>query len=209
MRIFQLYFFIALFFCVHTSDAQSFESQIRHAVHQKPKFDFHLDSRGAFINQSSVRVFGFKLGLEYDHKLTFGLGYNQLISKVKNKIVDKGMERDVQLKYFYFSPFISYIFYRDEKWELSIPVQFGFGSSSYQFNLENMKVNIFKAFVLSYEPAITFQYRFLRYFGAGAGVGYRLMIVPNKKIEEQFTSPVYLFKFKVYFQDLYQDVFNK
>ena len=64
-------------------------------------------------------------------------------------------------------------------------------------------------FVITYEPAITFQYRFLKYFGAGLGVGYRLMLKPNPQIEEKFTSPVYILKTKIYFQDIWQDIKGK
>ena len=56
-----------------------------------------------------------------------------------------------------------------------------------------------RKFVCSYEPAIAFEYRFLDYFGAGMGVGYRLMIATNKELDEQFTSPVYIFKLKISF----------
>lgn len=203
-------FIVGLFFLLTYSQcsfAQSFEEDLRSSLQTKPKFDFRLDSRSSFISQGGVRVFGFKLGIEYDHKLTFGLGYNQLLSKVKRKQFHHGIEQNSKLKYYYLSPFVDYVFYRDPRWELSIPVQFGIGEAQYQYKLYDRTVSFAKGFMFSYEPAITFQYKFLSYFGAGAGVGYRLMIVNNSKVKEQFTSPVYLFKFKVYFQDLYQDLF--
>ena len=59
---------------------------------------------------------------------------------------------------------------------------------------------------MTYEPAITFQYRLLKYFGAGFGIGYRLMVVPNQQLNEKFTSPVYIFKTRIYFQDILRDL---
>jgi len=197
---------ISLILCVSSLYAQKFEAEIREALQTKPKFEFRLDSRTSFINQTGVRVFGLKVGFQFDEKLSFGLGYNFLLSSIRNDIETQTGKASAKLKFRYLSPYVEYVFYRDEKWELSIPVQFGFGQSFYHIerNAEDVKLN--NQFVLSYEPAITFQYRFLSYFGAGMGVGYRLMLVPNSEIDEQLTSPVYLFKFKIYFQDLWKDL---
>jgi len=192
--------------CVIGIHAQHFEEELRLALKEEPKFEFKLDSRNAFISNTGVRVFGFKLGLNFDDKLSFGLGYNQLWSNPKNQLFLEGVNYNAEVNYYYFSPYVEYTFYRDEKWEFSIPVQFGLGESWYEFERNGNKLSRSRNFVVSYEPAITVQYTFLKYFGLGAGVGYRLMIVPNHSIEEQFTSPVYIFKFKIFFQEIYHDL---
>lgn len=192
--------------CVIGIQAQHFEEELRLALKEDPKFEFKLDSRNAFISNTGVRVFGFKLGLNFDEKLSFGLGYNQLWSSPKNQLYLEGVNYNAEVNYYYFSPYVEYTFYRDEKWEFSIPVQFGLGESWYEFERNGNKLSRSRNFVMSYEPAITVQYTFLKYFGLGAGVGYRLMIVPNHSIEEQFTSPVYIFKFKIFFQEIYHDL---
>lgn len=186
----------------------SVEEELRNALKKKPRLEFRLDSRNTFISQDGVRVFGLKLGLSFDNKLTFGLGYNELLSKVKREATYGGEMHDVRLGYSYISPYVDFIFYRDDRWELSIPVQIGLGETYYAALIDEKDITFARGFVLSYEPAITFQYKFLSYFGAGAGVGYRLMVIRNPAIKEDFTSPVYLFKFKIYFQDIYQDIFH-
>ncbi|MAC94794.1 MAG: hypothetical protein CMC96_04760 [Flavobacteriales bacterium] len=193
-------------FCTIGIHAQHFEEELRLALKEDPKFEFKLDSRNAFISNTGVRVFGFKLGLNFDEKLSFGLGYNQLWSRPKNQLYLEGVNYNAEVNFYYFSPYVEYTFYRDEKWEFSIPVQFGLGESWYEFERNGNKLSRSRNFVMSYEPAITVQYTFLKYLGLGAGVGYRLMIVPNHSIEEQFTSPVYIFKFKIFFQEIYQDL---
>lgn len=198
-----------IIFAQNAFTQQYFEEEIKSALKEKPKLDFKLDSRSAFISQSGVRVFGLKLGFTYANKLTFGLGYNQLLSNVKREIVYQDSLRESNLGYYYFSPYVDYTFYRDEKWELSIPVQIGLGETFYRTQIDEKGVTFAKGIMFSYEPAITFQYRFLNYFGAGAGVGYRLVIIKNSSVEENFTSPMYLFKFKIYFQEIYQDIFHK
>ena len=201
--------FILFFFSFLCSIAQpTVEEELRSALKKKPRLDFKLDSRNTFISQSGVRVFGIKLGLSFDNKLAFGLGYNELLSNVKSDAVYQGGNYKSRLGYSYLSPYMDYTFYRDDKWELSIPVQFGIGETYYHTQIGGKGINFAKGIVLSYEPAITFQYKILSYFGVGAGVGYRLMVIRNYAVKEDFTSPVYLFKFKIYFQDVYQDIFR-
>lgn len=201
--------FLILLCCSSNLLGQQFEEELKEALKEQPKFEFKLDSRNAFISNTGVRVFGFKLGLNFDDKLSFGLGYNQLWSNPSNELFWDGAAFDAEVNYYYFSPYVEYTFYRDEKWEFSIPVQFGLGESWYELNRTHQQIIRSRNFVLSYEPAITVQYSFLKYFGLGAGVGYRLMIVPNNSIDEQFTSPVYIFKFKIFFQDIYQDLIRE
>lgn len=186
------------------ASSQSFEQELRDAISTRPKLELRLDSRHSFINQSGVKVFGLKAGVQFDNKLSFGIGYNRLWSPLSSEIVLRGVPTKVELGFSNFSPYVEYVFFRDKKWELSIPIQFGFGNSYYLRTIDDEKIN--RRFVMSYEPAITFQYRFLRYFGAGLGIGYRLMLKPNRELEETFTSPVYIFKTKVYFESLLKDL---
>jgi hypothetical protein len=200
-----VFVFLLLFAAMH-GGAQSFEQELKDAVKTKPKLEFRLDSRHSFINQTGVKTAGVKVGIQFDEKLSIGLGYNRLWSPLSRVIVQEGTLTKVDLAFHNLSPYIEYVFFRDNKWELSIPVQFGFGSSYYS-NKSNVGANkLRKEIVVSYEPAITFQYRFFKYFGAGIGIGYRFMIVGNEQLEEKFTSPVYIFKTRFYFQDIWKDL---
>jgi len=196
-----------LFWCLASQlNSQSFEQELRDAIRTKPKLEFRLDSRNSFISRSSARVFGLKLGLQFDEKLSFGIGYNTLLSDINSEVNYLGVKSNAKLKFYHVSPYVEYVFYRDDKWELSIPIQFGFGSSYLELGNLNNDNQLNKRFIISYEPAITFQYRLAKYFGVGLGIGYRLMIKPNNAIDEQFTSPVYLLKFRIYFQEIIQDI---
>jgi len=189
-----------------TAKGQSFEQELRTAISTKPSLEFKIDSRNSFISRSNARVVGLKLGVQFDDKLSFGFGYNRLWSKIKRTAIINGLERVTELRFHHISPYSEYVFFRDERWELSIPVQFGFGSTF--LSSETLDKKYKKKFVLSYEPAITVQYRFMKYLGAGIGIGYRLMIIDNPSIDEQFTSPVYLLKFRLYFEDFVNDLWH-
>lgn len=203
---------IGFFFCFLLSIlgySQQFEQELKDALQEKPKLDLRLDSRHSFINQTGVKVFGVKAGIQFDNKLSFGIGYNRLWNPLERSILVDEVEYEVELGFYHISPYVEYVFYKDKKWILSIPVQFGFGSSFYNNRESFGPDKFFSKFVMSYEPAISFEYRILEYFGVGLGAGYRLMIIPNRQIREQFTSPVYIFKTNVYFEDIYRDIFGK
>lgn len=202
IRIFTLFF---AFLTVSSSQAQTFENEIKQAISSRPKFEFKFDGRNSFISQSGVRFFGIKAGLQFDRKVSVGLGYNFLWSSLKEDLIKAGQVQSSELVFRYFSPYLDYVFYRDSRWQLSIPVQIGLGESFYRPIEGKQGKRYERGFVASYEPAIAFEYRFLEYFGIGMGVGYRLMLIPNRRVEEQFTSPVYIFKLKVYFERLVDD----
>jgi hypothetical protein len=52
---------------------------------------------------------------------------------------------------------------------------------------------------------MTIQYRFLKYFGANAGWGYRLLLV-RTGLDERLSAPTYVLGLKVFFGDLWKDL---
>ena len=203
--------FCFLFFVCSISQTftQSFEEHIHTSLKKDPTIDFRLDSRNSFITERNVRIAGVKVGLDYNNTLRYGIGFNLLRSELKKEIVVGENLVEAQLRYFSVSPYIEYTFYRDERWEITIPVQFGFGNSYYRYIINKSNKTTHQQFVVSYEPAITAQYRVLKYFGLNAGIGYRLMIKGNSQIDESFTAPVYMYGLKLFIEDLYKDIFKK
>ena len=111
-----------------------------------------------------------------------------------------------RVRFGYITPFFSYAFYQRGPWEVSIPVQLGFGSGSLVYDdLEGTTRTLDRTFVFLYEPAMTVQYRFLKYLAIGGGLGFRL-VVTSSSLNERLNAPIYLFGLKVYFGDLYRDL---
>jgi hypothetical protein len=53
-----------------------------------------------------------------------------------------------------------------------------------------------------YEPYSIGIYKFTPWFGLGFGIGYRLVLVGNKTINENINSPIYVVKAKLYASEL-------
>ncbi len=176
---------------------------------EAPRPTFGLDSRGSFIGNRNVRMLGVKVGLEHAGRVRYGIGYSFLNTPVEQEaqVEEDGVVRTVttRLRLGYVTPFFSYTFYRRGPWEVSIPVQVGIGGGSQVYDdLEGRRQELKRAFVFLYEPAMVAQYRFLRYFAVGAGLGYRLVFT-NAGLDERLNAPVYIIGLRVFFGDAYRD----
>ena len=106
------------------------------------------------------------------------------------------------MKGFYF---IDYVIYRKNRWEFSIPIQFGIGNSSYRYiDDNNVEQVLDRGLVLLYEPTIAGHYKISNWFGIGFGAGFRWMIINNKAIDSKFNSAVYVFKAKLFLSDIFK-----
>ena len=176
---------------------------------ERPKPTFSLDSRGSFISNRNVRLFGIKVGLEHAGRVRYGIGYSFLRTPVEHEavVVESGVSRTVttRLRLGYVTPYFSYTFYRRGPWEVSIPVQIGIGGGSVKYDdQEGRRQELGRAFIFSYEPAMVAQFRFLKYFAIGGGLGYRLVFT-NASLNERLNAPVYILGIRIFFGDAYRD----
>lgn len=197
---------LAFLLCSTGAQAQLLDS-LKLFGEQKPHFVLKLDSRGSFISNSNVSIMGVKAGLEHAGRFQYGLGYSFLWSPVeKTRTVNGTAEVPTTLRLGYFTPYVEYAFYQRGPWEARIPVQFGIGSGSLVYrDADERKQRSARSFLLLYEPSMTVQYRFFKYFGASAGWGYRLLLV-HTALDERLSAPTYVLGLKVFFGDLWKDL---
>jgi hypothetical protein len=181
-----------------------FEHEFKKSFDTKPKLDVKLDNRFSFIRNSALKTIGIKVGLNFSSKFKVGLGINQMLAPIETTTKDEeGNVVPVSLKYFYFSPYIEYVYYSSKRWEFSLSTQLGFGGASYQYkNTEGEKIKLKESTVLSYEPAMLIDYKIVRWVGIGTGVGYRMVYYKEPGVPEQFSSPQYVIKLKVYLGEI-------
>jgi hypothetical protein len=116
----------------------------------------------------------------------------------------------VDLEYFYFSPSIEYVYFNSKRWEFSLATQLGIGGASYRHVAENRKkIKLIESTILSYEPAMLIDYKIIRWFGIGTGVGYRLVYYKSPGINENFSSPEYVIKLKIYLGEIVRTITGK
>lgn len=170
---------------------------------------FTWDSKITFISNEYAQVKSVKLGFDFGGKTKFGIGYNWYKGDIVRRLGNPGAQVNGNLKFRYLSIFTEYVYFLNHKWEATIPAQAGMGFMQYNKEFTHDKISGAGGFFLTYEPASTLVYRFLRYFGAGLGIGYRLVLLGGSNpLKENFQSPVIMVRTKVYFDRLVKDVRN-
>lgn len=187
---------------------------LRHYMEQENKLLLRLDTRNSFITGRSAQIRGVKAGVSFGDRLSFGIGYNWLKKGFyQDYVLDPRTALDTvssRLHFHFLSPFAEYVFYDRKGFSVAIPVQIGFGTSWLSYDdLAGNKSKTDKKFVMLYEPAMTVEQRFLKYFAAGFGVGYRLMLKNNKEVDARFSSPIYLVRLRLIFSELYKDFYRE
>jgi len=191
-------FFCGILFTFSLTVQGQLIDSIQSAIEKPAKFLFKMDARHSFLSSLPTKVKGVKVGLNHDRKFAYGIGYNWMSNDYWKQL--QGDSTNVRLNYASF--FINYVFHDSEHWNLSLPIQMGYG---FLFGKDQQQERIYKDRVFIWEPAMTIEYKFLRYFGVGFGTGYRLGIKFNQQLEERITAPIYVFRFNIYFDKLYKD----
>lgn len=199
---------------------QVFDS-IQASLHKKPHPVAGFATKSTFINGFRSPVFTARAGLDFDHRISFGLGVSWL--KLSGYDAGKGntpfyLDKILPgppvdtvhpaLQFRYINLFMEYVYYKKGRWQFSIPLQFGVGDSRYKFKVDGASVSESEHVIFLYEPAVSGQYKILKWFGAGLDVGYRIMIVSNKNIGSKFNSPVYDIKAIIFWGELYNIIFR-
>ncbi len=190
-------FFIPICLSAQVDLREEFTTVIRE---NDPRLLLKYEVRNGFISNRFAKVSSIKIGANYGRYLSVGLGYNLMFKPISL------VERNSELRLAYFAPFVEYKFYNKHPFYASIPLQVGIGSVSEQFN-ESGVLN--RTALLTYEAMLNGEVRFLMYFGAGIGLGYRLFFFNQNKINNNLSSPIYVLKFNCYFEDIYNDIRSK
>ena len=174
------------------SDIDMFEN-IKQSLSETPKFYISFDNKNSFISSRNAWFFGGKIGLEHQEIFRYGLGFYGLFNKSYSTYINGIKESEENMSFNYLSFFAEYIFKNNERYEFSIPVSLGIGYS-WLADFETVKNGHIQ---LLYETQLNGMYYPLSFFGIGAGVGYRIMLINNPYIDEKFTAPIYSFKVKL------------
>jgi hypothetical protein len=192
---------------------------------QKPKnhlsFVFKLDNRFSFARKQMISLHGFRTGLKWNGKHEAGITLNWLgstnIFEIPMPIPNTELRPilvNMSAKFFYRYAgfFYEYNFYRKKRWIVSIPLQLGGGRAGVDVSnpIDN---NVFlerregKFTVL--EPAITADYKIIRFAGIGAGAGYRFVNSDQDIVKQNLTKPMFILKAKIYLGELFRSAKKK
>jgi len=188
---------------------------IRSSIGHKPRISVRLDTRNSFISTRSARILGFKAGLEFNKIFRLGVGYNWLGTQLQKEVrlYDQNYALTgvtmANLRLRYISFYAEYVFYRTKRLELCMPVQIGLGTSSFQHFDGGLKEVTQRSFCMIYELNVSGHYKVIPWVGIGGGIGYRFMPIGNNNFDQNFNSPIFILKIKLFFADFYRDMKNR
>jgi hypothetical protein len=178
---------------------------LRQVFRQRITPSFKFDTRNSFITGSRAKVYGIKAGVSFGKRLTVGLGYNFIGTRLReNTTLDDIEIRDAEIRMNYVAPYVEYGFFQRGSWEIGTNIQLGAGSSFHRYSENGTTRIIHRGRVILYEPVMSCEYKMFKLIGLGVGYGYRIMLKNNRAIEQQFTSPVYALRVRLIFDELYR-----
>ena len=185
-------------------------------IWKKPKLFLQLDPFYSFVENRGANLFGVKAGLEFGRKYRFGLGYYVLksdIIELKQLTPDQAKEAPndtvkAQLRMRYVPICFEYIFYNKENWQVSLPIDLGFGRTYFTyFDKKGDTKRLKDHAVILTDVVVMGQYKILKWVAVGAGIGYRKVLLDNPAVDRKFDSPLYTIRFKLFLSEIYKSVF--
>jgi hypothetical protein len=174
-----------------------------------------LDTYYSSVGNRGADVFGIKAGVEVDKICRFAAGYNKITTDVveykklpPSEVPYAGQEEvKAQLYMQYFPVMAEFIVYDKDPWQFSLPEQIGYGRSYFQyFDTGGDNRKVFDHGVVIMDLGVAGQYKVLKWFGAGIGLGYRLMLVNNPDIDTDFNTPMVSLRLKFFFGEIYKSI---
>ena len=184
----------------------------------KPSFFLTLDRTNSFIAGKGASTNELRIGLDFKRKIRLGIGVAGLTSDVvEKKTITTESNHDstlnARLSLTYLTLSAEYTLYDRKRWQITIPVTTGIGTSYFTY-YENVGGAI-KTKRLSEQPVVTMvpstivTYRILRWVGLSAGSGYRIMLRNNDLVKQRISSPIYIFRVRIFMGEIYKSVFPR
>jgi hypothetical protein len=188
-------------------------AEIGESFRKKPKFFFNFTQYNSFINRESANFSGVRAGLEFNKKARVAVGYSWLYSDIVDRISvsknDVSYTTNGQLKFNYVNTSFEYEFYSDYPWHVSVPLVVGAGGAHYEyidrFTRERVTTDNFP--VVLFEPSVNATYNIIDWVGISGGLGYRVALNASKGLKKNFNSPIYVIQLKIFFDEIYKEMF--
>jgi hypothetical protein len=193
---------IAIFTLSLSAQNYPLGDSLKHHLQFAPKPTVYWTSYNSFMTGRRIGIQALKAGLIFNKRLTLGFGYHWMESGVDEFLPQQG--KMIPLKMRYASVFGEFVFYNKNNWVGTIPVQLGWGKSFLHWKSDGENLKWKEGMVVLYEPSISIEYKFSPWIAVGMGYGYRIMLKNNRAIDQNFYAPLYVFKARILFEELWE-----
>lgn len=201
--------FLALFSKTHAGIKDTIQYYLKNKY---PELIGGLSARNTFIGSHYTSVSGGSIGADYGGKVSLSVGVYSLSSplierKIINAFTPLQYTVDEVSRFWYFGLTGNYVFFKDKRWTLNVPVRIGFGTANIeQHDIGKAKLLIKEdnSFIVPVESGIGAQYKLAWWIGLGAGLGSRIVL--GKNTSQKFSGTYYNLGINVYFSDIYYHI---
>lgn len=171
---------------------------------KKVRFVFFFDDRFSLLHGSPIQFTGIKTGVQFRQRWRTGVGFffNRNEQKVEQTTSEKfpGLVLREQTRFYYGTVFAEFIAFKKIRWEITIPMHLGFGGAVTRYFDETTEARLgsYTDYVILSEVTPTVSFRFCRWVGVGAGLGYRFIFNRNKDLRKAYDAPIAMLRAKVY-----------
>lgn len=168
------------------------------------RLTFQFDKRYSLVSSQFVGINGLKVGIEWRGRYRAGGGLYLLSPGVPAaRPTDLPREATSEIRLRYFALWGEYVLYGNPRWELSIPVQLGYGKYYHQYRVPGepqRRTPMDRIWLL--EPTIAAHYRVFRWIGVGVGVGWREAFDVKREYRNELAGPIFYVRGKLFLGDL-------
>ncbi|MFM9943750.1 MAG: DUF3575 domain-containing protein [Bacteroidia bacterium] len=202
-----------LFFCFlitfFTSQAGIKDTISYYLKNKYPELIGGLSGRNTFIGSQKTSITGVSVGALYGNKvrLTFGV-YNLSKPLVERKTINAYTPSehtvDETSNFWYFGLTGGYVFFKQKRWTLDVPVRIGFGAANikqYDIGTNKRLIEENNFLIIPVESGIGVQYKIAWWIGLGAGLGSRIVV--GKSRSQKFSGTYYNFGININFSEIY------
>ncbi len=181
------------------------------------KFNFLFDGRFSLIadpihgKEKVVKMFGLKMGLEFHHTFRVGIGFYTQRHPLQSQFVNTYNDTvSYSIGFRYNTVYLEHIIYNDFRWEVSLPLQLGVGDVPVRIHSSILdSITLDTSFTIPVASiGINAHYKLVPWFGVGAGLGFRKILLKDELINKTFSSPFAAFKIKLFIGPLYKCIFK-
>jgi hypothetical protein len=177
---------------------------LRKVFQEKPSLTAKFDGHNAMVSGRNSRTQSIKVGVLFGKRLSVGVGYNWLSTDIEQLLDDQTKLGYVKLRYI--APFAEYVFFRKGNWEGTMPIQLGVGKSFLSSTDRPGGSRQFENWIWLYEPTMSIEYKVAGVLGLGVGGGYRILLKNNEALDTRFTSPIYVWRIRLLFEEIRKKV---
>lgn len=179
---------------------------------KKWKFDFSLDARQSIISNTTARIGGIRIGMEYRRVHRFGIGFYGMGDKVKafsfEEFNSQISEASFTLRYN--TIYYERVLFFNKKWEVSSAFHMGRGKIKGDYLLlgASRRQSFPEQDVRVFEISSTAYYHINWWIDAGAGIGYRHMNDIPDEVKPIYNAPVAILRVRIKFGKLIKSIWD-